>query len=275
MEEKPDRTHPPLSTCLDRFAAHWAITDRAPATLKEYKRYINQLLAATQTPTQLDVETWLAAETSVSVRRMKGRAIRAFGKWLTKSGDGRLSWWNQIPLAKEVEKEQPTVTQQEYFQIRIMDLPPIVRLIVELLWSTGVRRIELAALLTKDVNLDERTILVRKTKTDEPRYVPITDEAAVEIERHLQTHHGSLLIGRSSEAIRKLLRRHKIPSSHPWRRGWAVDSLIIGMNEVNVRTAGGWRSGAMVARYTKKHKQHVAMTQFRKLRSSARRDDAE
>lgn len=274
MKVKPARSHPPLKTCLERFAAHWAIINQAPATLKEYKRYLNQLLTATPTPTQLDVENWLAAETSVSVRRMKARAVRAFGKWLTKSGDDRVSWWNQIPLAKEVEKEQPTVTHQEYLAIRAMDLSPIVRLIIELLWSTGVRRIELAALLTKDVNLDDRTILVRKSKTDEPRYVPITEEAAVELERHLLTHRGTLLIGRSSEAIRKLLRRQNLPSSHPWRRGWAVDSLTMGLNEVSVRTAGGWRSGAMVARYTKKHKQQVAMAQYKQLRSSTKRNDA-
>jgi len=263
----------PLTVCLERFSAHWAIIDRATSTLKEYKRYLNQLFTAVPTPTVLDAETWLAAETSVSVRRMKGRAIRAIGKWLTKSGDTRLSWWVLIPLAKEIEKEQPTVTRAEYLEIRAIDLPSLVRLIVELLWSTGVRRGELAALLTKDVNLDNRTILVRKTKNDEPRYVPINDEAAVELERHLQTHRGSLLIGQSSEAIRKLLRRWNLPSSHAWRRGWAVDSLTLGMNEVNVRTAGGWRSGAMVARYTKKHKQQVAMAQFRQLRSSTKRDD--
>jgi len=155
-----------------------------------------------------------------------------------------------------------------------MDLSPIVRLIVELLWFTGVRRIELAALLTKDINLGDRTILVRKSKTNEPRYVPITDEAAFELERHLLTHRGTLLIGRSPEAIRKLLRRQNLPSSHPWRRGWAVDSLTMGLNEVSVRTAGGWRSGAMVARYTMKHKQQVAMSQYKQLRSSTKRNDA-
>jgi hypothetical protein len=47
-----------------------------------------------------------------------------------------------------------------------------------------------------------------------------------------------------------------------------------GMNEISVRTAAGWISGAMVARYTKKHKQQVAMSQYRKLRGKASENNA-
>jgi integrase len=272
-KKKPDRRLP-LTDNVRRFGSHWAIRNHSPHTFKEYERYLSQLLAKFPSPAQADVEAWLAAETSISVRRMKARSLRAFGKWLTNTNDNRLSWWSQIPLPKEPEKEQPTVTLAEYLEIRERTLDPIVRLLVELLWSTGVRRTELAQLLVKDVNLEERTILVRKSKTDEPRYVPITEEAAVEISHHLQNHMDQRLVGRSSEAIRKLLKRREIPSAHPWRRGWAVDSLMSGLNEVSVRTAAGWRSGAMVARYTKKHKQQIAMSDFRKLRGNATGNDA-
>lgn len=274
MAKKKPENQQSLIDCLQRFGTHWAIGNRAKKTIQEYKRYLYQLLDKFPSPLRSDVEAWLAAEPLISVRRMKARALRAFGKWLTNSKDLRLDWWQQIPLPKEVEKEQTTVTNADYLEIRQRELQPIVRLIVELLWSTGVRLTELSQILVADVNLDEQMILVQKSKTDEPRFVPVTDEAAAEIRRHLQHHSDPRLVGRSEEAISKLLKRHKIPSAHSWRRGWAVDSLMRGMNEISVRTAAGWISGAMVARYTKKYKQQVAMSQYRKLRGKASENNA-
>jgi len=274
MAKKKPENQQSLIDCLQRFGTHWVIGNQAEKTIQEYKRYLYQLLDKFPSPLRSDVEAWLAAEPLISVRRMKVRALRAFGKWLIISKDLRLEWWQQIPLPKEVEKEQATVTNADYLEIRQRELQPIVRLIVELLWSTGVRLTELSQILVTDVNLDKQMILVQKSKTNEPRFVPVTDEAAAEIRRHLQHHSDPRLVGRSDEAISKLLKRHNIPSAHSWRRGWAVDSLMRGMNEISVRTAAGWISGAMVARYTKKHKQQVAMSQYRKLRGKASENNA-
>jgi integrase len=261
-----------ISENLQRFKNHWQIEGRAEQTFKEYERLLNGLIAIVPTPTLLDVETWLAAEKSPSVRRFKGRAIRSFGKWLTASGDVRLNWWKQVPLAKEVEKSQPTVTAEEYEALKNRDLPFMTRLIVELLWSTGMRRTELSRVKVSDVNLDEHQIRVQQSKSDTTRAVPVNDEAAELLKAHLVDHPGGLLIGRTSESIRKTLRRCNIASAHCWRRGWTTDSIANGIDSVLIQVAGGWSSLAMVKRYTRQHQGQVAIAKFHEMRTAKKQN---
>lgn len=257
---------------LQRFKNHWQIEGRAEQTFKEYERLLNGLISIAPTPTLLDVETWLAAEKSPSVRRYKGRAIRSFGRWLTNSGDERLKWWEQVPLAKEVEKPQPTVTAAEYAALKNRDLPFTARLIVELLWSTGMRRTELSRVTVSDVDLDKHQILVRESKSDKIRLVPLNDETAELLREHLVNHPGGLLIGRTSESIRKTLRRYNISSAHCWRRGWTEDSISNGIDSVLIQVAGGWSSLAMVKRYTRKHQGQIAIAKFHEMRTAKKQN---
>jgi len=258
-----------LRELLKRFGANWVLIGNAPATLKEYDRHLRHLLDLTSKPTLLEVEKWLANEPSMAVRRMKGRAVRSFGRWMSENGVGHFGWWEQVPLAKEVEREQPTVSAEDYAQLASRELPPLVRLIVELLWSTGMRRSELARVRVTNVDLKKGTVLVEKSKTDEPRLTPLTDEAIGLLKRHLSNHTDPSLVGLTSQSIRKILRRHGIASAHCFRRGWTVDSFRRGMNQVDVETAAGWSSGAMVRRYTRKFRNQVAIENFRKKRSSS------
>ncbi|MGA7990279.1 MAG: tyrosine-type recombinase/integrase [Thermoanaerobaculia bacterium] len=52
------------------------------------------------------------------------------------------------------------------------------RAILELLYGSGLRRHELIALETRDVNLEERTAFIRDGKGKKDRVVPITEKAA-------------------------------------------------------------------------------------------------
>lgn len=272
MTENPNDYSYTISEHLVRFKNHWQIEGRAEQTFKEYERLLNGLIAIVPTPTLLDVETWLAAEKSPSVRRFKGRAIRSFGKWLTNSGDERLQWWKQVPLAKEVERPQPTVTAAEYAALKNRDLPFMARLIIELLWSTGLRRTELSRVTVSDVDLDEHQILVRESKNDKTRLVPVNDETAELLQVHLVNHPAGLLIGRTSESIRKTLRRCNIASAHCWRRGWTTDSMANGIDSVLIQVAGGWSSLAMVKRYTRQHQGQVAIAKFHEMRTAKKQN---
>lgn len=272
MTENPNDYSYTIAENLVRFKNHWQIEGRAEQTFKEYERLLNGLIAIAPTPTLLDVETWLAAEKSPSVRRFKGRAIRSFGKWLTESGDERLKWWEQVPLAKEVEKPQPTVTAAEYAALKNRDLPFMARLIIEILWSTGLRRTELSRVTVSDVDLDKHQILVRESKNDKTRLVPVNDETAELLRAHLVNHPGGLLIGRTSESIRKTLKRYGIASSHCWRRGWAEESIASGIDSVLLQVAGGWSSSAMVKRYTRQHQGQIAITKFREIRTAKKQN---
>ena len=60
------------------------------------------------------------------------------------------------------------------------------RAILELFYSTGIRRGELLGLELFDVDLPEKSVRVRKGKGGKERLVPLGDEAAVYLERYLQ-----------------------------------------------------------------------------------------
>jgi len=145
-------------------------------------------------------------------------------------------------------------------------------LIVELLWSTGMRRSELSRVTVSDVDLDKHQILVRESKNDKIRLVPLNDETAELLREHLVNHPGGLLIRRTSESIRKTLSRNKIPSAHCWRRGWTEDSISNGIDSVLIQVAGGWSSLAMVERYTRKHQGQIAITKFHEMRTAKKQN---
>lgn len=65
-----------------------------------------------------------------------------------------------------MNKPQLTVKAEEYAALKNRDLPFVARLIVEILWSTGMRRTELSRVKVSDVNLDEHKIRAQESKTN-------------------------------------------------------------------------------------------------------------
>ena len=128
-------------------------------------------------------------------------------------------------------------------------------------WSTGLRVSEIARLSRDDVNLSDRFVVVRTSKTGKPRLAPLSDQACRLIRRH-QTQADGRLLGMSSNAIQQLMKRLDAPSPHAWRRGWAVYALKRGISQVSVQTAAGWSSGAMVTRYTAAMSSELAVQEF-------------
>jgi integrase len=135
-------------------------------------------------------------------------------------------------------------------------------LVVELLWSTGLRVSEIARRSRDDVNLSDRFVVVRTAKTGKPRLAPLSDQACRLIRRR-QPQTDGRLVGMSSNAIQQLMKRLDPPSPHAWRRGWAVHALKRGISQASVQTAAGWPSGAMVARYRSAMSAELAISEFR------------
>ena len=141
------------------------------------------------------------------------------------------------------------------------------RLVIELLWSTGMRVSELARLTRDDVNLEERFAVVKQSKSGKPRLVPLSDAACRLIRRF--TSPSDSVLGMTPHAIQLMLRRIGAPSAHAWRRGWTVNSLRSGVSQTSVQAAGGWASGAMVTRYTAAVSGELAISEFRRRQDPA------
>ncbi len=69
------------------------------------------------------------------------------------------------------------------------------RTIFEILYSTGIRKGELANLKLRDIDLSSRQITIRKGKGGKDRIVPLTKKATEVIDHYLRNYRSDLLAG--------------------------------------------------------------------------------
>ncbi len=250
---------------LGDFQLDWRLAGKAEQTAKNYVQHLNELLDQYPNPDLNDVKTWLTQVQTPVARRKRGQAVRAFGKWAEECQYDVFGWWKRVPLAKETQRPQETATEADYKKALTAATTLRDKALIEVLWSCGLRRSELATLLVEDVNLADGLLVVRKSKTGKPRIVPLGLAARNAVRRQIGVRKSGLVFGVTPNGIRLTLRRLGAPSAHAWRRGWAVQSLRIGVSETSVRTIAGWTGGAMVARYTKALAEELAHDEFQRL----------
>ena len=250
------------TSLLREFQLDWKLTGKAPRTAHDYVAAVLSLLKEFPEPTLADVKQCIASTSSHTTQRKRGQAIRAVGKWAEEQHYDCFAWWRQVPLIKETTKPQTTVTEVD-FQKALLATNTIRDVaLIEVLWSTGLRRSEIERLQITDVNLADSFLLVRTSKTGKPRVVPLSPQARNALRRHLKGMEAGSVFQMTSNAIRLCLNRLEAPSAHAWRRGWAVRALRAGVSEASVKAAAGWSSGAMVSRYTKSLSGEIALEEF-------------
>jgi integrase/recombinase XerD len=118
--------------------------------------------------------------------------IRAWFKWLARKNHILYNPASELELPKlghRLPKHVLTVNEAE----QIIALPDVNtnlgirdRAILEVFYSTGIRRKELCNLMLYDVDYDRGTIMVRQGKGQKDRMVPIGERALAWIERYLE-----------------------------------------------------------------------------------------
>jgi integrase/recombinase XerD len=118
-------------------------------------------------------------------------AVRAFFKWAARQRHVLHNPASEIELPR-VERRLPrpalTVAEAELVLARpdLDDLAGVRdRAILEVLYSTGIRRSELAHLAVTDIDRERATLLVRQGKGRKDRLVPIGDRALAWVRRYL------------------------------------------------------------------------------------------
>jgi integrase len=250
---------------FEEFRLDWRLAGKSERTANDYLKALKDLLLAQPEPTLVGAKEWIACTTSNVVRRKRGQAIRAFGKWATQHGYDIFPWWRQVPLAREVQRPQETVVEAVYKESLSRAVTLRDRALIEVLWSCGLRRSEIAKLEIEDVNLVEGFLIVRTSKTGKPRIAPLSPSARHGLRKHIGKRTQGSLFGMTTNAIRLCLQRLSAPSAHAWRRGWAVQALRSGVSETSVRAAAGWSSGAMVSRYTSALSEELAVEEFQRI----------
>ena len=249
---------------VDEFQLDWHLEGKSKQTAKNYAFDLRRFLTDFKNPTLGQAKEWVLETDSIVGRRKRAQAIRAFGRWLADQGIAGFEWHKQLPLTKEKTFPQQTVVQSDYERALVNAKSLRDRAIIEVLWSCGLRRTELAVLQIQDIDFLGGYIVVRQSKTGKPRIVPLSPNAKRALRRYLQGRSEGSLFKVQSNTVRLILKRLNAPSAHAWRRGWAVQALRNGVSETSVRAAAGWSSGAMVARYTRALSGELAVEEFQR-----------
>lgn len=143
--------------------------------------------------TTTEVRSWIAsmARQGLSPRslRRKTQAARAFFRWIQKNGEISNNPAAEVQLAKIGRKLPEFVREQEMEDI--LDNPiqggdPVLnirnKLILNILYSCGIRRDELAKITDADIDFHSKEIRVHG-KRDKTRIIPVADELLDDIKQ--------------------------------------------------------------------------------------------
>lgn len=125
-------------------------------------------------------------------------AVRAFYKWAAKQRRVLYNPAAELELPKvERRLPRPALSAAEAETVlAVPDISTVVglrdRAMLEVLYSTGIRRAELAGLHLFDLDADRRTLLIRQGKNKKDRLIPIGARALEWIDRYYATSRPSL-----------------------------------------------------------------------------------
>lgn len=152
---------------------------------------------------------------------------------------------------RRVSKEEISLLLDEARQSRNRHLAPAITLAVE----TGMRRGELLAMQWSDLDLDQRTLLIPKTKNGHPRRIPLTSKAAATLEA-LRGEGESRPLPISEDSLKKawqrLLKRAGVSDLrfHDLRHEAVSRFFELGLSMPEVALISGHRDPRMLFRYT-------------------------
>lgn len=270
-------------------------------TLVSYERSLRMFLDTPGLPADVgeigprDAITWTATLTDPG-RGLKPGAVNAYQRpvwvwfrWLFDNGDVPIDIPRRVRRVKVTDPKRRTATQEERERLVTVALhqhehPNRNAAIVEVLWATGIRRAELAALQLEDYDSEAGTLFVRWGKGGKPRLVGIDASARHAIERYIVRDRkrtpGPLFLGRkalpmTANAVRCVLRslseRAKVDvSAHQFRRACAARLRREGMDLGHVMNHLGHNSPTMTLIYSKEGETEAAIAAYHKLDAGVR-----
>lgn len=135
---------------------------------------------------------------SLQVQQYRLEGVRMFGKWLARQHYLTHNPAAELELPKTAQK-LPRHLLSRLDVEQIINRPDIAdplglrdRAILETLYSTGLRRMELARLKLHDIDLEQGIVLVREGKGKKDRYVPIGERALAWLDKYLTEVRPSL-----------------------------------------------------------------------------------
>lgn len=176
--------------------------------LEEFQDYIHEAFAAQdlKSVNYSQIRSWIITMVNKglsnrSVNR-KVSALNSFYKFLIKVGNIQTSPLAKHKALKVQKKVQIPFSEQEIHEVLCQDMGndfTMVRnkLIVELLYSTGMRRSELINLNLNDIDFDQKQIKVLGKRNKE-RFIPLIAPVIETLKVYLEHHHNYSYSSKSS-----------------------------------------------------------------------------
>jgi integrase len=295
-------TQQQLEIHMVRWERAWTRANRAIETFWQYRKevYKFDLWAqeqGLQTSSLEAADLYLAHVERSSTRHMAryaGRAIKAYGRYLADEFD-EPSPYAKLKLTPEpAPQKAPTATAGDLDKLLEACVPSNAvaarpweplrdQAIILTLAGTGMRRGEVANMTLDDLDLVSGSLKIPKTKSGDPRTVHLPEDVVGALLRYLRASEKDRPEGERhvwlgsqnlkpivSNGIGQMLYRKKVAtgvdvSAHSFRRMYAGTWMAKGGSEVGLMTQAGWKSTAMIARYTKDTKQANALTEAERL----------
>lgn len=277
----------------------WSARGLSPRTMDNMRPYVTAFLQArgdalmtstSPATTRLDCEQFISDQGTPFTRNYAWRSLRSFFGWMAEEEYVTTNPMGKVK-APAVPLTETTVASDEDFLRLLKTCSPWRTMttardasIISLLWATGLRRGELAALRLDDVDLDSMTLIVRASKNGTSRRVPFDARTTQHLVRYLarrerSVHSASpmLWLGKCgplmSDGIRLMLQRRAREagvqiSAHSFRRGFAARAIRAGVSQGSLMTIAGWKNPTMPLRYTRSVAVALAEDEYRLKMSS-------
>ena len=177
-----------LCVWMKRFLESMRVKNYSSRTLERYQRHLFHLRKPDGKPL------------TFKAQYARLVPVRAYFKWLTRQN---VLLWNpaselELPrLGRRLPRHVLTVGEAE----QVLEQPDVSdviglrdRAIIEVLYSTGIRRMEVLNLSIYDLDTERGTLMVRQGKGKKDRMVPIGERAIAWLERYFNDARPALMV---------------------------------------------------------------------------------
>lgn len=171
---------------IEEFLSAHRQRGRRPGTIEQYRAFLTRFAREVGKPidevTTRDVRRFLMREEGLrhngqSTIATKIHMLSALYKWLHREELIDRNPMARIDAPPEEEAPPKFLSIEELERVREACRKPMERLLVEFLYSSGVRVSEAAALDWDDIDWDSKRIIVREGKGGKSRIVPVSTRA--------------------------------------------------------------------------------------------------
>jgi len=239
MREVGDPRNPQgLLVMMLRYLDYLRIKGCTDYTLYNVERYLRDLigwcdLRSLERPHQITRQILEAYQRSIwyyrqkngeplSIYSQRGKLVpvRGFFKWLSRNDLIPANPASELALPRPPRRLPKHVLSAEEVEA-IMSLPDVTRplglrdrAMLEVLYSTGMRRMELAQLQIEHVDIERGTVFVSQGKGRRDRFIPLGARAGDWVGRYLQQARPQLAWNESERTL--FLSREGEPLNHCW-----------------------------------------------------------